>query len=166
MKIRDAAERDLPAIVEIYNAAIATRMATAQLEPVTVAERLPWFRAHTPNEHPIWVLDHDGRIAGWLSFSVFIPRAAYRVTSEISVYVASDFQQQGVGAKLLAAAIARAPSFGLTTLLGLIFGHNEPSLRLFTKFGFERWGHLPRIAQMEETERDLVILGRRLDLPA
>lgn len=41
MKQRDATEHDLPAIVEIYNAAVATRMATAQLEPVTVEERLP-----------------------------------------------------------------------------------------------------------------------------
>ena len=40
MNLRDAAERDLPAIVEIYNASVATRMATAQLEPVTVADRL------------------------------------------------------------------------------------------------------------------------------
>ena len=162
MNLRDAAESDLPAIVEIYNAAILTRMATAQLEPVTVAERRPWFCAHTADVHPLWVMEEAGRIAGWLSFSVFIPRAAYRVTSELSVYVHNDFRQRGVGAALLGEALARAPALGLTTLLGLIFGHNEPSLRLFAKFGFERWGHLPQIAQMEANARDLVIMGRRV----
>ncbi len=162
MKLRDAAESDLPAIVEIYNAAVLTRMATAQLEPVTVAQRLAWFREHTPNEHPIWVLEREGRIAGWLTFSIFIPRSAYRGTSELSIYVHDDFRQRGVGAELLVAAIAHAPALGLTTLLGLIFAHNEPSLRLFGKFGFERWGCLPRIAQMEETARDLVIVGRHV----
>lgn len=162
MNLRDAAESDLPAIVEIYNAAILTRMATAQLEPVTVAERRPWFRAHTADAHPIWVMEEADRIAGWLSFSIFIPRAAYRVTSELSVYVHDDFRQRGVGAALLGAALARAPALGLTTLLGLIFGHNEPSLRLFAKFGFERWGHLPQIAQMEANTRDLVIMGRHV----
>ena len=162
MKLRDATERDLPAIVEIYNAAIATRMATAQLEPVTVAERLPWFREHTAGEHPIWVLESDGRVAGWLSFSVFIRRAAYRVTSELSIYVHDDFRQRGAGAQLLEAAIARAPVLGLTTLLGLIFGHNEASLRLFSKFGFARWGELPQVADMEGIARDLIILGRHV----
>ena len=103
-----------------------------------------------------------GRTAGLLRFSVFIPRAACRVTSELSVYVHDDFRQRGVGAALLGAALARAPELGLTTLLGLIFEHNEPSLRLFAKFGFERWGHLPQIAQMEANTRDLVILGRRV----
>ncbi len=162
MKLRDAAERDLPAIVEIYNAAIATRMATAELESVTVAERLPWFREHTPEQHPIWVLESDGRIAGWLTFSVFIPRSAYRVTSELSVYVHEDFRQRGVGAQLLKAAVARAPGLGLTTLLGLVFAHNEASLRLFGKFGFARWGELARVAKLDGVERALVIVGRHV----
>ena len=38
-KIRDAVESDLPAIIKIYNAAVATRVATAQLEQVTLEER-------------------------------------------------------------------------------------------------------------------------------
>lgn len=162
MKQRDATERDLPAIVEIYNAAVATRMATAQLEPVTVAERLDWFREHTPATHPLWVLEDDGRIAAWLSFSVFIRRAAYAITSELSVYVHQDFQQRGLGARLLGAAIEHAPQLGLTTLLGVIFGHNTPSLRLFERFGFERWGKLPRVANLDGIERDVIILGRRV----
>ena len=55
MIIRDAAEADLPAIIEIYNAATATRTSTAMFEPVSVEERLPWFRRHSPNEFPLWV---------------------------------------------------------------------------------------------------------------
>ncbi len=48
-------------------------------------------------------------------------------------------------------------------MLGFIFGHNEPSLRLFQRFEFETWGTLPRVAVLDGVERDLVILGRRLD---
>jgi L-amino acid N-acyltransferase YncA len=47
-------------------------------------------------------------------------------------------------------------------LLGFIFAHNEPSLRLFAKFGFERWGYLPKVAELDEVERDLVIMGKRV----
>ena len=39
MKIRDAVESDLPAIIKIYNAAVATRVATAQLEQVALDEQ-------------------------------------------------------------------------------------------------------------------------------
>ncbi len=170
MKLRDATEADLPAIVAIYNEAIPSRRATAQLEPVTVAERLPWYREHSPEHHPIWVVELEGAIAGWLSFSRFISRCAYDGTAEISVYVRADFQGRGVGRELLAAAVERGPGLGLTALLGLIFGHNEESLRLFARFGFERWGNLPQVARLDGVERDVVIMGRHLrpskdDLP-
>ena len=65
--LRDAAEMDLPAIVEIYNTAIASRISTAQLEPVTVEGRREWFHAHSPAQYPIWVAELDGAIAGWLA---------------------------------------------------------------------------------------------------
>ena len=51
-------------------------------------------------------------------------------------------------------------------MLGFIFGHNEPSLRLFRGFGFADWGTLPRVAVLDGVERDLVILGKRLDASA
>jgi L-amino acid N-acyltransferase YncA len=63
---------------------------------------------------------------------------------------------------LLEAALAQAPSLGIDTVLGFVFGHNEPSLRLFRSFDFEPWGTLPRVAVLDGIERDLVILGRRM----
>jgi L-amino acid N-acyltransferase YncA len=162
MIIRDAVEADLPAIVEIYNAAIRSRISTAQLAPVSVEERAPWFRGHSPESRPLWVAEHDGEIAGWLSFHSFMPRCAYRGAVEISVYVNEKFRQTGVGRALLEEAIAHSPRLQIHTLVGCIFGHNEPSLRLFEKLGFERWGFLPRIARVDEVERDLVIVGRHI----
>ena len=60
----------------------------------------------------------------------------------------------------LGRAVERAPALDLRTLVGLIFGHNAASLRLFESFGFERWAHLPRVAELDGVERDLVIVGR------
>lgn len=162
MMIRDAVEADLPAIVEIYNEAVRGRISTAQLDPVSVEERLPWFREHSPASHPLWVAEHDGEIAGWLSFQSFITRCAYRGTAEISVYVSGKHRRAGVGRVLLERAIAHSPSLEINALVGCIFGHNEPSLRLFERLGFERWGFLPRIARVDEVERDLVMVGRHV----
>ena len=55
--IRDAIEADLSAIVEIHNAAIASGISTAQLEPVTVEDRRKWFRAHSTAQYPIWLAE-------------------------------------------------------------------------------------------------------------
>lgn len=131
MIIRDAAEADLPAIVAIYNAAIRSRISTAQLEQVSIDERAPWFHGHSPESRPLWVAEREGAIAGWLSFHSFMPRSAYRRTSEISVYVDEQFRRIGVGRTLLEKAIAYSPRLEIHALVGCIFGHNEPSLRLF-----------------------------------
>jgi L-amino acid N-acyltransferase YncA len=162
IRIRDAAESDLPTVVEIHNAAIASRISTAQLDPIAVEGRREWFRAHSPTQYPLWVAELDGTIAGWLSFREFLPRCAYRGTVEISVYVSEQFRRRGVGRKLLQEAIARGPQLGMHSLVGLIFGHNEPSIALFRVAGFERWGLLPGVARVDQTPRDLTIFGRHI----
>jgi phosphinothricin acetyltransferase len=161
--LREAREADLPAIVDIYNSTIASRMVTADLEPVSVDSRRAWFAAHQKPSHPIWVLcDPAGVVAAWLSFDTFYPRAAYDGTAMIGLYVKSPHRRQGLGRHLLESALTRAPALGLHTLLGYLCGHNEPSLRLFAAHGFERWAHLPRVAVLDGIERDLIIMGRRV----
>ena len=161
-QLRLATAADLPAIVAIYNATIASRMVTADLEPVTVEARRPWFDAHQVPSRPLYVLDDAGIVCAWLSFDTFYPRAAYDGTAMIAIYVAETHRRRGLGRRLLEEAITRAPRLGLHTLLGYIFGHNEPSLRLFETHGFARWAHLPRVAVLDGMERDLIIVGRRV----
>jgi phosphinothricin acetyltransferase len=162
MTIRDATEADLQEIIEIYNASIPGRMATADTEPVSVESRGGWFREHHPGRRPLWVAVENGVIVGWLSFQSFYGRPAYHATAEVSVYVSPPNHRTGIGRTLLARAIEQAPQLGLKTLLGFIFGHNDPSLRLFEGFGFQRWALLPQVAELDGVERDLIIVGRRL----
>jgi len=166
MIIRDAVEADLPAIVDIYNAAIRGRISTAQLDSVSIEERLPWFREHSPASHPLWVAEIDGEIAGWLSFHPFMTRCAYRGTAEISVYVSEKFRRLGVGRALLEKAIAHSPRLEVNALVGCIFGHNEASLLLFERLGFKRWGFLPHIARVDDVECDLVMVGCHISVQA
>jgi L-amino acid N-acyltransferase YncA len=159
---RTAIRSDLPQIVEIYNSTIPWRIATADTEPVSVESRVHWFEEHTPDRRPLWVVEDAGRVAAWLSFSTFYGRPAYAKTAELSVYVHEAFRKRGFGSYLLTQALAHAPTFGVDTLLGFIFGHNEPSLALFRRFGFQRWGEMPKVALLDGVERDLIIVGRRV----
>jgi phosphinothricin acetyltransferase len=162
MAIRDARAADLAGIVAIYNEAVPGRRATADTEPVPVESRTAWFREHTPERRPLWVMEHEGAVVGWLSFQSFYGRPAYEATAEISVYVSTRAQRGGVGRALLTRAIERAPGLRLETLVGFVFAHNAPSVGLFESLGFARWGHLPRVARLDGVERDLLILGRRV----
>lgn len=159
--IRNAVESDLPAIVEIYNHAVATKTITADVEPVTVESRLAWFHSHS-SRYPLWVLEQESKIAGWFGLRMFYGREAYRSTAEISVYVSPEFQRQGIGRMLLNHAIAQCPSLEIHTLLAIVFAENLPSVELLKKFGFEQWGYLPQVARSWDSDRDVIILGRKI----
>jgi phosphinothricin acetyltransferase len=160
--LRDATEADLPAIIAIYNSAIPSRMATADLEPVMVDLRRSWFEEHNSASRPLWVLARGEEIVAWLSFQSFYGRPAYQATAEISVYVAPEHHRQGYARRLVGESVTRAPALGLKTLLAFIFGHNNPSIALFRGFGFDTWANLPAVAALDGVERDLLILGKRV----
>jgi L-amino acid N-acyltransferase YncA len=63
---------------------------------------------------------------------------------------------------MLEEAISRAPDLGIKTLTAGAFAGNELSLRLFEHFGFEKWAHFPRVAELDGNDQDLVVLGLRL----
>ena len=159
---------DLTAIVAIYNSTIASREVTADTEPVSVESRLGWFHDHTPERRPLWVIeaaeDNSAQPAmlGWMSYSNFYGRPAYSGTAEVSIYIAEESRGKGVGRYCLEQAIAYAPQIKVHTLLGFIFGHNAPSLGLFGKYGFSTWANLPKVANLDGVERDLIILGKRV----
>ncbi|RCX17005.1 phosphinothricin acetyltransferase [Fontibacillus phaseoli] len=161
--IEDASLTDLDAIVAIYNETIAGRMVTADLEPVTVESRVGWFDDHAPDSRPLWVMKSRGEIVAWLSFQSFYGRPAYQATAEISIYISEAHRSKGIGSILLKKAVEHCPIISVKTLLGFVFAHNEPSLSLLRKFGFEAWAFLPRVANLDGVERDLVILGKRVE---
>jgi L-amino acid N-acyltransferase YncA len=161
--IRPAIEADLTAIVAIYNAAIPGRTATADTEPVTVESRRDWFRSHTPDRRPLWVAEVDGELVAWVGLSSFYGgRPAYDATAEVSMYVAPAYQNRRLGRELLEYVIRQCPRLGVTTLLAMFFDNNEASRRLCSKLGFEPCGHLRRIANLDGTERGLVIAALRI----
>jgi L-amino acid N-acyltransferase YncA len=162
MHIRHATRDDLPAIVAIYNASIPGRMATADTEPVTVGEREDWFRAFDPQTRPLWVCEQDGELVGWLALRSYYGRPAYRRTVESAVYVQPGHQRHGIARRLLDHALTGAPALGIANVLAFVFVHNQPSITLFEAHGFQRWGLLPRVCEMDGVERDVLILGRRL----
>jgi phosphinothricin acetyltransferase len=159
---REATEADLPAIVAIYNSTVASRMVTAELEPASIESRHAWFAAHDAQRPLLVACTHDGQMQGWVSLQSFNPRRGYRFTAEISVYIAEAARRRGLGRALATHIEALAPQLEVKTLVGLVFGHNAPSLALFDALGYARWGVLPRVADMDGVERDLVYVGKRL----
>ena len=163
LQYRDATIDDLPRIVEIYNSIIAGRMVTADTEPIVAESRIAWFNAHDPQFRPLWMVVNGNENIGWVSYQWFYGRPAYNGTAELSIYLDEKVRGQGFGKKILQHAMDSCDRLKIKTLLGYIFAHNLPSLELFRKLGFMDWGHFPRIAELDGVERDLIIVGKRIN---
>ena len=160
--MRHAVESDLPAIVDIYNASIPSRCATADLEPVSVESRREWFRAHSPGRYPLLVEEIHEEIVAWAGLHAYYDRMAYKYTAEISVYIDPAHQGRGLGKRIAQELIRAAMDVGLRNLIAYVFLHNERSLGLFKSLGFTEWGRLPDVTEMDGREYTVILLGKRL----
>jgi L-amino acid N-acyltransferase YncA len=163
ISIRNATEADLPAIVDIYNQSIPGGWSTADTNPITVADRVEWFRKFDPAKRPIWVAEMDGRVVATAYLSSFYGgRPAYDATAEVSQYIATAYHRRGIGRQLKRWVIEQCPRLGVTTLLSMHFDHNEATRRINEGLGFEQLGHLTEIAVVQGRKRGLVISALRI----
>ena len=130
-----------PAHVEatrrIYNHAIETSTATFEMVPRTHAEQLEWVNEHSRAHPAVVALTAEGTVAGFGSLSPYRPRPAYSTSVEDSVYVAEEYQRQGIGRALLNELLALASAHGFHAVFGRIAGGNNPSVALHEACGFE-----------------------------
>jgi L-amino acid N-acyltransferase YncA len=163
MIIRLAQLDDLPVIVDIYNQAIPSKQSTGDIEPLRVEDRRTWFREHRPEEHPIFVADVEGQVAGWCSLSAYRPgRAALRFTAEISYYIALAYHRQGIATALVKHAVTACPALQIRHLFAIVLEGNQASLKFLEKMGFEQWGYLPRVADFDGREVGHLYYGRHV----
>lgn len=163
LQIRHAVDADLPVIVDIYNQSISGSWSTADTKPITVGDRIQWFKSFDPNKRPIWVAEIEGRIIAWTCLTSFYGgRPAYDATAEVSLYIALDHQRKGLGRYLKEWVISQCPKLGVTTLLSMYFDHNVATKKLNESLGFEVLGHLTEIAIINGQKRGLLIGALRI----
>ena len=163
MEIRLANLEDLTEIVDIYNQAIHSGYQTANTETFSVKQRLGWFNDHAPEKHPIFVAVKDSVITGYLSFSVYREgREAFSKTAEVSYYIDKNHRAKNIGTELMQHAIALCPTLDIKTLVAMLIEGNQESIGLLEKFGFEKWGYLPNIAEFNGDETGHLYYGLRI----
>jgi GNAT superfamily N-acetyltransferase len=75
--------------------------------------------------------------------------------------VHDDFRQRGIGTALLAAVVEVADRWlGLKRLQLTVYADNEPAIRLYRKFGFEKEGRLRAFAFRDGVYVDALAIAR------
>jgi putative acetyltransferase len=92
--------------------------------------------------HPdaaVFVADEGGSVLARMSLSRD-PHPASRHVADLGLMVDERHRRRGIGRMLLEAAVEWARISGVTKLELHVFPWNEPALRLYESFGFEREG--------------------------
>ena len=108
--VREAADADLPAIVDLQNVLLSTRAVEWTETPHAVPERAGWLRRQRTLHYPVLVAVAAGEVVGWCSFGDFRDTTkwpGYRYTVEHTIHVREGNWGKGVGRSLMTSGSSR-----------------------------------------------------------
>ncbi|MTK63941.1 MAG: N-acetyltransferase [Methanobacterium sp.] len=138
--IREANEKDLKDILEIYNDAILNTTAIYAYKIQTLEERKQWYEKKKQDGYPVLVFEENDKVIGFATFGPFREWPAYKYTIEHSIYVHKDYRNQGIATKLMKEIIKIADKREYATLVAGIDAANEGSIKVHEKIGFKYSG--------------------------
>jgi phosphinothricin acetyltransferase len=147
--IRTATVADAAGVAAIYNWYVLNTVVTFEVDPVSaeaMARRIEAVLA----AHDWLLLERGGELLGYACAGRYHERAAYRYTSESTIYLRHGLAGQGLGTRLYGELVRRSFARGYRSLVGGIALPNEPSVRLHEKLGFEKVSHLKRVGRKFE----------------
>ncbi len=143
--IRDAIDSDAAALADIYNYYVRNTAITFEEVPLTASEMSQRVAGILAAGY-VWLVAVDNqRVVGYACSSPWKPRAAYRHTVEISVYVAHDAVSTGWGTRLYQAIFLRLRESAVHIAIGGIALPNTTSVALHEKFGMEKVAHFKEV---------------------
>ncbi|GAB4287902.1 MAG: GNAT family N-acetyltransferase [Ignavibacteriaceae bacterium] len=163
MKIRIADRKDYPGIINIYNQAVDEKYVTADTEHITLQSRAVWFNHHDDPKFPIFITEENNEITGWCSLSPYREgRKALNSVAELSYYINKNHRRKGTATLLINHTLKKAKELGYKNLISILLDINKPSINLLEKAGFEKWGHLPQVAEFQDITCGQIIYGRKI----
>ena len=146
-------------VKRIYEEGIATGDATFQTSAPLWEE---WDSSHLQSCRLIAI--DENKVIGWAALTPVSGRCVYAGVAEVSVYVAREARDKGVGKKLLEALIKESEKNDLWTLQAGIFPENISSIKIHEACGFRLIGRREKIGKMNGKWRDTILLERRSNL--
>ena len=109
----------------------------------------------------VYVAEDGGQLVGRLSLARD-PHPASHHVADLGLMVAATHRGRGIGRLLLDQAAAWARDAGVTKLELHVFPWNEPAIRLYERFGFEREGLRREHYRRDGAYVDAILMAYRL----
>lgn len=142
--IRFATIEDAEAILAIYAEYIVHTGVTFEIEVPTIEQFRDRMRRIT-EQFPWLVCEIDGEIAGYAYGSKHGERAAYRWSSDLSVYISEKYHRRGIASALYRAVMDLLRLQGYYTVYAGVSTPNEKSEAFHSAFGFRNLGEFKNV---------------------
>jgi RimJ/RimL family protein N-acetyltransferase len=124
-----------------------------------VGEERRYLRAVRRSPHAaVFVAESPEGIVARLSLARDTNPASSHV-ADLGLLVSASHRRRGIGRALLEQAVAWAREAGVEKIELHVFPHNEPAIRLYEQFGFEREGLRRRHYQRDGELLDAVLMA-------
>ena len=159
IRIRHAEPEDYRDVYEIYR---CPNVFAGTLQLPYPSVEMWRQRLATPGEGSYHLAAVAGeRVVGTLGLQTFPNRPRRRHAGAVGMGVHDDWQGKGVGTALMRAGVEMADQWlNLTRLELEVYTDNEPAIRLYERFGFEREGTLRRHAFRDGRYVDAYVMAR------
>jgi len=163
VNIRPSLWQDLPAMTALYNHYILTSPCTFDIEPYSVETRAPWFEKFDGVRWQCLVAEKSGVLLAYACSGEFKPKAAYRTSVEVSIYVAGTEHRRGIARSLYASLFNSLTGNGVHRAYAGITLPNDASVALHREFGFHDAGFYREVGNKFGRFWDVLWMERPID---
>jgi len=162
--IRSAASCDAAVIARIYAPFVSDTAVTFD-EEIPTAAAMSHKIDDIVKMYPFLVAQQGDQIVGYAYASPFRPRASFRWTVEVTVYVNAANQRQGIGRSLYEVLLPTLTKHGFVTAYAVITLPGLASVAMHEAFGFKRIAVFQKVGFKLGQWHDVGYWERRLNTP-
>jgi len=147
---------------EIYNDYIANTTITFHTQPLSKEDMRAILFRNDPMYITYAILDGNS-LCGYAYMAPYKEREAYRISSEVTIYLKPGYERKGIGSKALELLESHARKCGIHSFLAVICAENEASIGLFKKNGYFQCALFKEVGIKFGRLLDVVVMQKILD---
>ena len=161
MSIREARERDVPAMLEIYDEFVKHTAVSFEYVTPSIEEFTGRLREHMV-VYPWLVWEDGGKVLGYAYAGRAFERAAYSWNAEISCYLAKEIRGKGIGRQLYARIEDILKEQGIRKVFAVVTSANEPSVGFHKALGYKETARFCNVGYKLGAWYDVIWLEKQL----
>lgn len=161
IKIIYANEKYIPSFHALLDRVARERIYIEMIEAPPIESTITFQKGLIERNAPVYYAIQNDQVVGWVDISPSKnPRMAHR--GGMGMGLAKEIRGQGIGAKLLSAALDHSKRIGLEIVELTVYTTNGPAIALYKKLGFKEEGIHRKFRKLDGEYYDALLMAKDL----